>query len=143
MATGKRKKTDITMRPSEGWSAEPLTENRVTEIAGMIVKGVSRQTIQTYIKDNYKVQERQARAYYNAALRYLQPDDEDEYKKGLIQANINRLETIIEAGMKDNANLKIAKEAIDSLNKMLGIGGNNVAINRNKEGEETIIISFD
>ena len=143
IGVGKRKATVITMRESEGWSAEPQTIERVQKVSELISKGMSRQSVQLYIRENYQVGERQARAYYSAAMKYLLPEDEDEYRKGLIQANIERLEKIIEQGMTDNQNLKIAREAISELNKMLGIGGNKVQIAKNGEGDELIQITFD
>lgn len=148
IGVGKRAKTTVTMRPSEEWSAEPQTIMRVDEIAQMISNGKSRQTCQQWIKDTYGVQDRQARAYYNAALRLLIPDDSkyDEYRKALIQANIDRLEKIIEVCIESNdANmLSQARQCVAELNKMLGVTSQNtVMINKNDEGDEQIIISFD
>ena len=148
IGVGKRAKTTVTMRPSEEWSAEPQTIMRVDEIAQMISNGKSRQTCQQWIKDTYGVQDRQARAYYSAALRLLIPDDSkyDEYRKALIQANIDRLEKIIEVCIESNdANmLSQARQCVAELNKMLGVTSQNtVMINKNDEGDEQIIISFD
>lgn len=143
---GYREKTTVTMRPSEEWSAEPLTIMRVDEIAQMISDGKSRSTIQKYIKDNYGVKERQARCYYNAALRLLIPDEDkyDEYRKALIQANIDRLEKMIEKNIDGNRDdMKLAKECIAELNKLIGMGDKtNIMINRN-DNEETFVIQID
>lgn len=148
IGAGKRAKTTVTMRPSEEWSAEPQTIMRVDEVAQMISNGKSRQTCQQWIKDTYGVQDRQARAYYNAALRLLIPDESkfDKYRKALIQANIDRLEKIIEVCIESNdANmLSQARQCVAELNKMLGVTSQNtVMINKNDEGDEQIIISFD
>lgn len=146
IGVGKRAKTTVSMRPSDEWSAEPQTIMRVDEIAQMISDGKSRKTIQQYIKDNYGVKERQARAYYTAALRLLIPDESeyDEYRKGLIQANIDRLEKIIERSITGNTqDMKVAKDCISELNKMMGLGDKtNIMINKNNE-EETFIIQID
>lgn len=146
IGVGKRAKTTVTMRPSEEWSAEPQTIMRVDEIAQMISDGKSRTTIQNYIKDNYGVQDRQARAYYNAALRLLIPDEDkyDEYRKALIQANIDRLEKMIEKMIDGNRDdMKLAKECIAELNKLIGMGDKtNIMINKNDD-EETFIIQID
>ena len=143
---GYREKTTVTMRPSEEWSAEPETIMRVDEIAHMISDGKSRKTIQQYIKDNYGVKDRQARCYYSAALRLLIPDESefDEYRKGLIQANIDRLEKIIERSITGNTqDMKVAKDCISELNKMMGLGDKtNIMINRN-DNEETFVIQID
>ena len=146
IGVGKRAKTTVSMRPSEEWSAEPQTIMRVDEIAQMISDGKSRTTIQNYIKDNYGVQDRQARAYYNAALRLLIPDEDkyDEYRKALIQANIDRLEKMIEKMIDGNRDdMKLAKECIAELNKLIGMGDKtNIMINKNDD-EETFIIQID
>ena len=83
-------------------------------------------------------------------MNWLVPEDLDEYKKGLLQANIERLEKIIQEGI-DNRNdarrgadyLRTAKDAIAELNKMMGIGSNKVTIAENKEGEKAIQIEFN
>lgn len=146
IGVGKRAKTTVSMRPSEEWSAEPETIMRVDEIAQMISDGKSRKTIQQYIKDNYGVKDRQARCYYSAALRLLIPDESefDEYRKGLIQANIDRLEKIIERSITGNTqDMKVAKDCISELNKMMGLGDKtNIMINKN-DNEETFIIQID
>lgn len=139
--TGYREKTLISMRPSEEWSAEPATQARVMMVARMITAGKSRETIQDYIKKNFNVEERQARAYYTAAMRYLMPEDEEEYRNALIQANLSRLETIVEKCMSG----KYYKEAISAIKEMNNVIAprNNVTIAKNKEGDEVISISFD
>lgn len=138
---GYREKTLISMRPSEGYSSEPQTQERVLKIAKMITAGKSRETIQDYIKKNFKVAERQARAYYGAAMRYLLPDDEEEYRNTLIQANLSRLETIVEKCMSGK-DYKDAIAAIKEMNNVIA-PRNNVTIAKNKEGDEVISISFD
>ena len=94
---------DILLRPTEQWTTTPQTIERVTALAKMISEGMSRKNVQEWIMTHYDVSGRQARAYYSAALRYLIPDNEEEYKRGLIQANINRLETIIERTMAEGS----------------------------------------
>lgn len=138
---GYRDKTLISMRPSEEWSAEPQTQERVLKVAKMITAGKSRETIQAFIKKNFKVEERQARAYYGAAMRYLLPDDEEEYRNTLIQANLSRLETIVEKCMSGK-DYRDAIAAIKEMNNVIA-PRNNVTIAKNKEGDEVISISFD
>lgn len=111
---------DIMLRPSDEWKANTQTVERVIYLAKMISEGQSRQKVQEWIMTNYEVGDRQARAYYSAALRYLIPDNEEEYKKGMIQANINRLENIIERTMtEDDADFKNAIAAIREINRIL------------------------
>lgn len=146
IGVGKRAKTTVSMRPSDEWSAEPQTIMRIDEIAQMISDGKSRSTIQKYIKDNYGVKDAQARTYYRAALRVLIPDEDkyDEYRKALIQANIDRLEKMIEKNIDGNRDdMKLAKECISELNKLIGMGDKtNIMINRN-DNEETFVIQID
>lgn len=104
--------------------SEAPTVQRVMQIAERVSKGESRMGLQRWMQENWQIGDRQARAYYMAAVRYLIPDDEDEYKKGLIQANLNRLEEIVENTMTGR-NYKDAISAIKELNRMLGIGDKN------------------
>ena len=128
------------------------TEWRLMEIAKQISEGKSRKTCLEEIQQNYNVGYAQAKNYYNSALAWLIPDDLDQYQKGLVQANVERLETIIQEGIsrKDDARrgsdyLRTAKEAIAELNRMLGVGGQNVKIaQKSEDGSEQIIqINFD
>lgn len=146
--TGYRMKTQVCMRPSEKWSAEPETIRRVNELAKMISAGKSRDTIQKYAMEEYQIKDAQARAYYRAALRTLIPDEKhfDEYRRGLIEANLNRLEKIVEKCIDSNdANmLANARQAIAEINRMvMGGNENKVTIAKNSQGEETIEITFE
>lgn len=115
---------DLLQRPVEEWGANTQTAQRVIEIAKRISEGGSRKSTQEWISKSYEVNARTARAYYSAALRYLLPTNEEEYKNGLIQANIDRLETIVETAMtkKDHKN---AINAIKEMNRMLKPDSNN------------------
>lgn len=125
--------------------AEPATVLKVQEAAKMITEGKSRATIIETLQDKYGIGYDQAKHLYGAGIRFLIPEDEDKYRKELIVKNIARLETIIENSMTDRQ-WKIAREAIDSLNKMIGIGngGFQVAVNTDKENNtQQIYIKFD
>ena len=111
---------DILLRPTEQWTTTPQTIERITSLAKMISEGMSRKNVQEWIMTHYDVSARQARAYYSAALRYLIPDNEEEYKRGLIQSNIERLETIIERTMAEgSADYKSAIAAIKEINRLV------------------------
>lgn len=116
--------------------SEAPTVQRVLQIADRLAKGESRMGIQKWIQDNWKIGDRQARAYYMAAVRYLTPDDIDDYKKGLIQINLDRLEQIVEKTMDGN-NYTLAIQAIKELNKMLGIGEAKNKIEVATDGQQT------
>lgn len=120
---------DILLRPTEQWTTTPQTIERVTSLAKMISEGMSRKNVQEWIMTHYDVSGRQARAYYSAALRYLIPDNEEEYKRGLIQANINRLETIIERTMAEgSADYKSAIAAIKEINRLVAPNENSIEV---------------
>ena len=120
---------DILLRPTEQWTTTPQTIERVTALAKMISEGMSRKNVQEWIMAHYDVSGRQARAYYSAALRYLIPDNEEEYKRGLIQANINRLETIIERTMAEgSADYKSAIAAIKEINRLVAPNENSIEV---------------
>lgn len=123
----KRGKMDLT-------ESEAPTVQRVLQIAERISKGESRMGLQRWMQDNWDIGDRQARAYYMAAIRYLTPEDIDEYKKGLIQVNLDRLEDIVEKTMEGH-NYAMAIQAIKELNKMLGIGQNKIEVAT--DGEKT------
>lgn len=137
----KNKDEDIMLRPSQEWKAEPATVQRVQEIARRMSEGESRMRLENWMMENWEIGDRQARAYYSAAARYLIPDDEDDYKKGLIQANLNRLEDIVERTMTAD-DYKNAIQAIKEINRVLGAGEKNV-VEVATDGERTAFrISF-
>lgn len=118
-----RAATDIVLIPSVDFSPSQETIERVIRVSEKISEGKSRQSIQKWIMDSYEISARSARSYYAAAIRYLMPDDMEEYKMELIQANIERLEAIIEDTMKTKGVAYTnAIQAIKELNKMLGLG---------------------
>lgn len=86
--------------------------------------------------------------YYRALKDMLpEPNLLDDYKKNLIQQNLDRLENVIETSLSGNtADKAIALKAIDTLNKMCGAySDNNITIaQQNKDGDQQIIqITFD
>ena len=120
---------DILLRPTEQWTTTPQTIERITALAKMISEGMSRKNVQEWIMAHYDVSARQARAYYSAALRYLIPDNEEEYKRGLIQSNIERLETIIERTMAEgSADYKSAIAAIKEINRLVAPNENSIEV---------------
>ena len=136
--------------PGAAFQVTTASEFRVIEVARMICEGKSKQTCLEYVQSAQGCGVQQAKYYYQAALNWLIPTDMDEYKQGLIQANMERLEKIVEECVekKDDAKkgadyLRVAKEAIAEMNKALGVGNNRVLVQQNKEGEQTIAIEFN
>jgi hypothetical protein len=120
--------------------SEAPTVQRVMQIAERVSKGESRMGLQRWMMESWGIGDRQARAYYMAAVRYLTPDDEDGYRNGLIQANLNRLENIVQDTMTGR-NYRDAITAIKELNRMLGIGERNT-VEVATEGPAVFKISF-
>ena len=136
--------------PGNAFKVTPATEFRVMETAKMICDGKSKQTCLEHIQEAQGCGLQQAKYYYQAALNLLIPSDMDEYKKGLLQANIERLEKIIEEGidkMNDGRRgadyLRTAKDAISELNKMLGVGNTRIQVAQSKEGDQLVQIDFN
>jgi len=139
-----KKKNEINVTGREDVKPTAASIHRVLELAKMLSKGKSRQTVIEYAMEHYDVTEPQAKRYYAAATRYLIPDDMDEFRKGIIQANMERLETIIERCM-ELGQYKVARDAIDSLNKMFGINsGLQIGIQTDTENNtQQVVIKFD
>lgn len=117
-----------------------------TEITQMLGDGKSRMSIIKYLKEQ-GINEGQANHLYYAALKELSPETNllDDYKRGIIQQNLDRLEKIVEKSMDGNSQEKsVAVKAIAEINKMLGAyQDSSVTIaQQNKEGEQIIRIDF-
>lgn len=107
------------------------TQDRLWEMAEYLSKGNGRLSTGEYFAEKWGLEPSTVISkYYYTALKMLQPTAMDEYKKGLIQQNIDRLELIIEDTMKTKGIAYTnAIAAIKELNKMLGLGdGKMVAV---------------
>lgn len=142
LAPEKAMEQGIYLRP--GVCPSPETIQRVEYIAEQLAKGKSDTNMRRWlIKECELTDKRTLDSYLTAAYRLLTPVDWDEEKTRIVSKNIKTLETIIDKTM-DKEQYKLAREAIDSLNRMFGVGGSNgVVINKNDKGDEQIIISFD
>lgn len=105
----------------------PETERRVFEVADMVVKGKTKQTCITHLREKYNITDRIANAYYNASIEYLMPKDVDKHRNQLIEKNLIRLEKIIEKTM-DKENYKDAINAIKEINRCINPNGNTVEV---------------
>lgn len=117
-----------------------------TKVAEWISKGRTRQYIMNKLQEDGMTRANASNLYY-AALKSIMPDPDlfSDYKKTLMQQNIDRLENIVESSISGNtAEKALAIKAIDTLNKMISAyGENGVLINKDKEGNEQIIIRFE
>lgn len=116
------------------------------EIMDAISKGQSRADIvQSLVDDG--ITYRNAQQLFYEAMKDMTPDINllDDYKRGIMQQNLDRLEKIINSSIEGNAGDKgVALKAIAEMNRMLGLSqSDKVTINKNQEGDEQIIISFD
>lgn len=136
-----KKEIPVYLRQDEQWEAMPETVARIQSLAQMITNGSSRATIQQYVRDTYKVGDRQAREYFNSALKYLQPDDAGEFRNNMAYANLSRLERIVEQNITDAPKTAIA--AIAEINKLLGLtNGNTVAVQTDNSGNTKFVVTF-
>ena len=138
----------MSIAPNKEYEATPDTVRKICLVAEKISNGESRASVQRWIKENFDVGDRQVRAYYAAGMRMLIPDEQefDEYKNGLMMANLDRLEKIIEKSIDSNdaQMLRVAKDCIAEINKLMGFSSSNsVTIAKNQDGDEVIHISFE
>lgn len=116
------------------------------KVMTLITQGKSRKYILEKLQEEEGLAYKSAVALYHGALRDVIPDPEyfEDYKKAIVQTNIDRLERIIDSSIEGNAGDKNAAiKAIDVMNKLVGAyGENQVNIARNDKGDEVIQISF-
>ena len=120
-----------------------VTETKVME---WISKGKTRQYCITQLQEEGMTRSAADHLYYGA-LKSMLPDPDlfTAYKQSLMQQNLDRLEQIVDSTISGNTGEKaIAIKAIDTMNKMAGVyGENSVTVANNKEGEQIIRITFD
>ena len=128
----------------EGWVPLKRLELNVM-VQEMITSGMTRMEIINALREKGLTYDKAEHAYY-IALKDMAPSPDfiDDYKRGLIQLNLDRLEKIINETIGGNFQSKaVALKAISEINRMLNVTGNNgVVINKNNKGDEQIIISF-
>ena len=117
-----------------------------TQIAEWVGKGKTRSWIMDKLQEE-GLSYSNANTLYYAALKDIQPDPDllCDYKKTLIQQNLDRLEKIVNDTISGSTGEKmVALKAIDQLNKLCGAyNDNQITVARNKEGDEIIQITFD
>lgn len=123
-------------------------ESKITrlQVQDMVADGKSRASIMKFLTDQGMAKSTAENIYYQA-LKDMTPSPDllDDYKKGIIQVNLGRLEKIIDETIGGNyQNKQVALKAIAEINKMLGINDtNSVTIANNKEGDQIIQIKFE
>lgn len=116
------------------------------QIQEWINKGKSRQYIMDRLQEDGMTVLGAQEIYY-ATLKEMVPDPNlfDDYKKQVIQQNLDRLEKIVESSIDGNYQEKnVALKAIDTLNKLIGAysDSNSVTIAKDNQGQEIIRIEF-
>lgn len=124
------------------------TETLITheKVADMITKGHTRKYIVDKLMEDGVEYSNAAMLYYRTLKDLIpNPDFYEDYKRGVVQQNLDRLDRIIEQTISgDTADKNVAIKAIETINKMVGAyGENQVNIAKNKEGDEIIQITFN
>ena len=143
MAANKVKKVSKSDKFLEG--TLPETVMKIQDAAKMIAKGKSRATVMEHLQTEYGLAPSTAKQYYNDAIHYLLPDNDEEFKNNLIKVNYERLNTIIQESM-DSGNYRVAREAIETQNKMCGVNQNGITVGvatDQKNNTQQVIIKFD
>ena len=121
----------------------PDTMLKVQDAAKLIANGKTRATVIQHLQDEYGIAYDTARAYYTDAVHYLLPADDEKYRQELIKINYERLNTIIQESM-DAGNYRVAREAIDTQNKMCGINGSvQIGYRQDKDNNTEFIIKLN
>lgn len=110
------------------------TELKVKEMAKMLARGKSKDTVKDYIVEKYGLSEARVDDLYYEAIKYLLPKDDAKFKEEIITKNVARLDKIVEETM-ESKNYKEATKAIAELNKMAGITSNNIKVGMQTDGE--------
>lgn len=136
----KVKKSDKFLPGTEG-----ETIKKVEEAAKLISNGKTRATVIEYLQNEYGIAYDTARKYYNDAIHYLLPDNDEEFRQNLVKVNYERLDKIIQESMAAG-NYRVAREAIDTQNKMCGIHQNGITVGvatDQKNNTQQVVIKFD
>lgn len=138
------KDDDIKLIPTAEHGASPETVRRILDIADRVIEGEPRYKLIKYIREQYGLGNLQATRYYDAALRYLVPSEEEQegFREKMQAKLMERYESLYKDAV-DRHSTKIAKEILDSMAKIYGLTqGDSVKIKEDQEGNKEIEISF-
>lgn len=124
---------------------KPAVMLRIQDAAKQIANGKTRATVIEYLQNEYGIAYDTARHYYDDALNYILPSNDEEYRQNIIKINFERLNTIIQESMAAG-NYRVAREAIAELNKMSGVhqNGTTVAVQTDHQNNTSqVLIKFD
>ena len=138
----KKKTTTPVLRDSQ--QSKLSTQLRIQDVATQIAeKGYGRLACMKYVAEKYGLSEIQGEKYYYGALKYLRPDNPEEYREALINRNFSVLEKLLQDAI-DHNDTATALNVVKVMNGMLNVGGKQVEISdKEKDGtEKKIVISF-
>ena len=133
----KEKTTAPTLRDSQ--KSTLTTQLKIQELANVIAeKGYGRLASMKYVADKWGLSMTQAEKYYYGALKYLRPDNPDEYREALIARNFGVLENMLQKALENN-DLASATQIVKVMNTMLNVGDKKIQV---EQGETKIVVSF-
>lgn len=139
---GRPRKSDATLAHAE--RSTIATTARVYELAELIVKeGYGRLAVKKYAEEKYGIGDTQSERYWVAALKYLMPENPEQYREALINRNFTVLESLLQKALADN-DTKVALDVVKVMNTLLGAGSKQVEIQDKDSGnnDRKITISF-
>lgn len=119
MSTGKLNKKGVPRK-----SPKAVVELRINEIYNLLLSGYSRQDIIQYSSDNYKIDERAADNYIKKATDRIKTLYSDEIKETVLERHLAMKYQLYQK-LNDEEDYKGANSILDSIEKMLGVGGVN------------------
>lgn len=102
-------------------------EIRVMIVLQMIVEGIREIDIINFCIDKWGVAVVEAKRYISTAKQELKNAYGAEFKREIVEKNMARLEMLFVANYK-NKDYKECRCLIESINKMLGIGGQSIRL---------------
>lgn len=110
----------------------------------MAEKGYGRLASLRYASEKWGISQVQAEKYYRSALRYLRPENPEEYREALIARNFSVLEKLLQDAI-DHNDTPTALNVVKVMNGLLGVGGKQLEVaEKDKDGgEKRIVISFN
>lgn len=121
------------------------TQLKIQELAGVIAeKGYGRLASMKYAAEKWGMSQAQAEKYYYGALKYLRPDNPEEYREALIARNFSVLEKLLQDAIEHN-DTPTALNVVKTMNGLLGVGSKQLEVAEKDSGggEKRIVISFN
>lgn len=105
-------------------SPKAVVELRTNEIYNLLLSGYSRQDILQYTAENYKINERSADGYIKKATERIKTLYSDDIKETILERHLAMKYQLYQR-LNEEEDYKGANSILDSIEKMLGVGGVN------------------